>query len=468
MTPEQIEGLGPAFANYLQQFDLCCDYPQTFRLLGVYCKGLLSDLARKSAEPIALASGVAVRTLQEFLRDHLWSHQQARDVLRRDVIAALARVPADPSGTVGIIDETSVVKKGAKTPGVQRQWCGAAGKVENCIVTVHLGVARGRYQTLVDAELFLPQSWANDRARCREADIPDEMGHRPKWRIALGQILDARLAGLELDWLTFDEGYGGKPGFLDGLDLLGLSYSGEVPCNFSCFTREPAEGESGHRADDLARHGPAFHRQPWQEVALARQTLGEQAWQARMADVYVQRASGGVARRSLLVARNEQSGEVKYFICGGREASLAERLRAGFTRYNVEHGFRVAKSELGFGHFEGRSYTGLMRHMTLCGVVLGFVAKQAASLRGGKCGGDGGAGVPGAGAAVPAVGAAAARGDGGGGALAGPDGAVLPEAEPGRTRIAPTPGRWPAARAATTTETPQAKTKTNPKHIVAL
>src|SRR5215207_8254687 len=109
MTPEQIQALGPAFDNYLQQFDLCCDYPQTFRLLGVYCHGLLSDLQRKSAEPIALASGVAVRTFQEFLRDHRWSFQQAQDVLRRGVMATLAEVPADETGTVGIVDETSVL-----------------------------------------------------------------------------------------------------------------------------------------------------------------------------------------------------------------------------------------------------------------------------------------------------------------------------------------------------------------------
>jgi SRSO17 transposase len=466
MTPEQIEGLGPAFTNYLQQFDLCCDYPQTFRLLGVYCRGLLSDLDRKSAEPIALAAGVAVRTLQEFLRDHLWSFQQAQDVLRRDVIPTLAELPADEAGTVGIVDETSVLKKGTKTPGVQRQWCGAVGKMENCIVTVHLGVARGRYKALLDSDLFLPQAWADDRDRCREAAIPDEMGHRPKWRIALAQIVDAMLAGLELDWLTFDEGYGGKPGFLDGLDLLGLSYVGEVPCNFSCFTRQPAEGQSGHRADELARHSPVFHKQPWQEVTLARQTLGEQTWKARMADVYVRRDDGGVARRSLIVARHEPSGEVKYFIAGGRPASLQERLAVGFRRYNVEHGFRVSKSELGLGHFEGRSYVGLMRHMTLCSVVLGFVAKQAAALRGEKSGGDGGAGVPGAGAAVAAGADPSARRDGSGGAVAVPDGAILPEEEPSRTRIAPTQGRGVAARDTTHPKTPQAKT--NPKHIVAL
>ena len=156
MTPEQIEQLGPAFADYLQQYLFCCGYTQTFHLLGVYCRGLLSDLPRKSAEPIALA----------------------RHTLQEHVAATLAGLPADDLGTVGVVDETATVKKGRKTPGVQRQWCGERGKKENCVVTVHLGVARGRYKTLVDGELFLPESWDADRDRCRQAPVGRVRGDR--------------------------------------------------------------------------------------------------------------------------------------------------------------------------------------------------------------------------------------------------------------------------------------------------
>ena len=141
MTPEQIEALGPAFADYLRRFLFCCEYTQTFDLLNVYCRGLLSDLPRKTAEPIALASGTAVRTLQEFLKDHAWSYRHARTTLQEHVAATLPAVPADDLGTVGVVDETATVKKGTKTPGVQRQWCGERGKTENCVVTVHLAVA---------------------------------------------------------------------------------------------------------------------------------------------------------------------------------------------------------------------------------------------------------------------------------------------------------------------------------------
>src|SRR5262249_53325439 len=137
MTPEQIECLGPAFADYLQQFLFCCAHTQTFDLLGVYCRGLLSDLQRKTCEPIALSAGVAVRTLQQFLKHSCWSFSQTRDLLQQHVAYQLAALPGDDLGTVGLVDETGTRKKGIKTPGVQRQRCGELGKTENCIVTVH-------------------------------------------------------------------------------------------------------------------------------------------------------------------------------------------------------------------------------------------------------------------------------------------------------------------------------------------
>ncbi len=180
-----------------------------------------------------------------------------------------------------------------------------------------------------------------------------------------------------------------------------------------------------------------------------------------MAPVWVRHAGGvGAARRWLMVARDGATGEEKYFICGGVEAGLETRMRVGFTRHNVEHGFRLAKTELGFAHYEGRSYVGLMRHMTLCLVTLGFVAGQAAGLRGGKSGGDGGAGVPGVEPGVPDLGAGVWRG-GGAGRPRGGDDPVPPAEEPGRTRVTPAAGRGVATRAATRPKTQTAKTTAN-------
>src|SRR5262249_5993573 len=353
---------------------------------------------RSPAEPTARASGPAVPPLQEFLKAQAWCSRHARTTLQEYVAATLPTVPADELGTVGVVDETGTVKKGTKTPGVQRQWCGEVGKTENGVVTVHLAVARGRYKALVDAALCLPESWDADRDRCREAGIPDDVVYRPKWQLALRQLTRARANGVALDWVTFDEGYGDKPGFLRGLDGQGVPYVGEVPKSFRCFTAPPGRGAKGHRADGVVRHSPAFHTQPWQEFRLQRQTLGEQTWQAKAAPVWLSFDGEPGERTYLLIwARNERTGEEKYFVAGGAEGvALATVLRVGFTRWNVEHGLRLSKSELGFRHFEGRSYTGLMRHLTLCLITLTFVAGQAEGLRGEKPGRDGGAGGPGA------------------------------------------------------------------------
>ncbi len=410
MTADQIEALGPAFADYLQQFLFCCDYTQTFDLLGLYCRGLLSDLDRKTCEPIALAAGAAPRTLQEFLKDHRWSFAEARTTLQRHVAGVLPTLPADDLGTVGLHDETGTRKSGRATPGVQRQYCGEVGKLENCIVTVHTGLAKGRYKTLLDADLFLPESWGRDRDRCKEAGIPDEVVYRPKWQIALGQLDRALASGITFDWFTFDEGYGDKPGYLQGLSERKLRYVGEVPRSFRCSGRPPRPGHSASRADDLVRHSPLFHRQGWQEVRLARQTVGEQVWQVKAARVWL--PWGGGQTSWLLWARNARTAEEKYFVSSAAAGEPVERIvRAGFCRWNVEHDIRLSKGELGFRHFEGRSYTALLRHLTLCCLTLTFVAGRAAGLRGEKSRGDGGAGLPRPEPDLPAVAGAAAGDD---------------------------------------------------------
>src|SRR6267154_328564 len=116
MSDEELDRLGAALDDFLRPYLFCCGYTQTFGHLHTYCRGLLSDLKRKSVEPIALASGTPVRTLQEFLRDHDWQHAQVCEQLQRHVGASLAGLPDDGLGNVGLVDETSALKSGTKTP----------------------------------------------------------------------------------------------------------------------------------------------------------------------------------------------------------------------------------------------------------------------------------------------------------------------------------------------------------------
>src|SRR5436305_3507577 len=400
MTEEQLDGLGPALDDFLRPYLFCCGYTQTFAHLHTYCKGLLSDLKRKSVEPIALASGCTVHTLQEFLRDHLWQYAGVRQRLQGHVAASLPTIPADDLGTVGLIDETSALKAGTQTPGVQRQYLGCVGKVANGIVSVHLGVCRGRYKTLFDAELFLPQEWAADDERRQEAGIPKDLVYRPKWQIALEEVDRALQNQVHLDWLTFDEEYGKAPEFVCGLDDRHVRFVGEVPKSLSCLAAaavpsRPAAAVKGRRAEEVVRQSPAFVKQPWRQVKLRQEAGGQQVWEVKAAQVWhMQDRHWSQRTYWLLWAKDVATGEEKYFLSNAPVTAKVQTLvRVGFRRWHVGHALRVSKSELGFTHYEGRNYTALMRHQTLCLLMLTFVAEHTQRPRGEKSGSADGAGV---------------------------------------------------------------------------
>ena len=164
----------------------CCGYTQTFGHLHTYCRGLLSDLQRKRSSRSPWLLAVPSAPCRSSSATTSGNTPRSASNCNATLPTELAGLPDDGLGNVGLIDETSALKSGTKTPGVQRQYLGCVGKIDNGIVTVHLGVCKGRYKTLIDAELFLPEDWAKDRDRCRAAGIPDDMVYRPKWQIASG------------------------------------------------------------------------------------------------------------------------------------------------------------------------------------------------------------------------------------------------------------------------------------------
>jgi SRSO17 transposase len=383
MTEQEIAGMMPAFASYLDRFRDCFIQKRTVAHFDNYCRGLLSDLPRKSVEPIALASGTAVRTLQEFLVTTRWDQERARDRLQQDLAATAAALSDDALGAIGVIDETSCQKWGDQTPGVQRQYLGCVGKVDNGIVTVHVGLAQGRFQALLDADLYLPESWDQDRPRCRDAGIPDEVRYRPKWRIALDQVVRLSSNGVHFDWLIFDEGYGAAVPFLNILNLVKQRFVAEVPVNFMVRNTTTSVAR---RADERLRAAKAKAGRCYR---LKHQTVKDSIWRAAEATVWVNEHP-----HRLIAAINEATAEVKYFLTNATDA-LARVLAVAFRRYTVEHSFRLAKQEAGLMHYEGRDYLGLIRHLTMALVVLGFVATHTERLRGEKSARHRRAGLPG-------------------------------------------------------------------------
>jgi SRSO17 transposase len=349
----------------------------------VYVRGQLSDLPRKSVEPIALAEGVAPRTLQEFLSLLDWDEPLMVERTQQLVARNHASLRA-----VGVIDETGCPKKGDKTPGVQRQYCGASGKIENCVITVHLSYAIDDFHCLLGSDLFLPQAWSEDRQRCRQAGIPDEVVYRPKWRIAL-ELLDRALAnGVALAWLTFDEYYGSKPEFLHELNRRHQQYVAEVPVNFRGWLKAPRLRVRGRglrvqrrssAVADLLRYSPALRDQPWRRFRVKDGEKGPMVWEVKQVTFYPQLEDGDPGRAGhLLVARNVlRPEEVKYFVSNAPAGTPVQTLLlVAFSRWHVERCFEDEKTELGFDHFEGRKYQGLIRHQALTAVTHLFLERM--------------------------------------------------------------------------------------------
>lgn len=394
MTADQIRSLQPALAALLAEFRCCFKRAASFGHWERYIVGLITDLKRKSIEPIALASGVAVRTLQEFLAFFVWEHRRVETMLRQLVM--------DRHGSekgLGVIDASAHPKQGKKTPGVMRQWCGERGKRENCVVGQHLlytdNDPDNPFTCVVASDLYLPEEWANDRERCEAAGIPEHVVYRPKYQIGLDQVEEAIGDGMRFSWLTFDEDYGSVPAFWFGLDRLGQRGIGEVRKSFRCWPIRPHcrsfQGpHASKRVDNACRYSPSFTQKNWRRITIKDTTRGEIVWEVKAVRVHLVDASTRPSHPTdrqywLIPARNPETGEIKYFVSNASaKTSVLEMLQVAFDRWQVEKWFGRAKQEAGFGAFEVRTYTSLIRHWLSSRMAMYFLATQTQRLRGEK------------------------------------------------------------------------------------
>lgn len=412
MDAGRIRALEPLLRAYLNRFADCFPRRDTRVHFPRYVQGQLSDLERKSVEPMALKMGVPVRTLQEFLSQHQWDHLKMRDCVQHLVRDEHG---GDGAGgeTIGIIDETSAVKKGDKTPGVQRQHCGAVGKQENCLVLVNLAYARGDFHCLLDGELFLPESWSQDRAvsrggHPRRGGVPAQERNRfGAVRSRPGQRAVVRLAHLRR-MVRFEAAIPAH------LDERGQDFVGEVPKSFRAWIDPPhvtnrpfRRGKHGRgrktprlvsggarlqTVERLAKRHPAIGDQGWQRWRIKDTHKGPVVWEVKQTMIVPKNAEGLPGQTyHLIVARNAlHPDEMKYFISNAApETPLATLLRVAFSRWRIERCYEDQKGEVGLDHYEGRRYVGLKRHLILSCVSYLFLSRVCESLRGKKSGVDG-------------------------------------------------------------------------------
>lgn len=401
MEVRVINGLRMRLLRFLSQFsDLF--YSKKGRLsFQTYVQGQLGSLERKSVEPMADAAGIPPRTLQEFLSHVVWDEDGARDRIQEVV-----RRNHSEGETIAIADETAIPKKGTETACVQRQYCGATGKIDNCVLTSNLAFACGDFCTLIDSQLYLPEAWHHDRPRCRKVGIPDDVVYRPLHRIVLEQIDTARDNGLRIDWVTADERYGGVPEFLDTLEDWGLHYVVEVPKSATGWTVRPAiwngpsdvecdgkgrprrfpclasKARSPESVEAIASHAYLLRKESWTSFKIKETLKGPEVWEAKICRFYQHRAGLPSRELKLVVACQPLTGITKYFLAhGSEEAELRDFLRVAFTRWRVERCFEDGKGELGMDHFEARRYISIKRHLIVTMVSHLFLAEQKQRLR---------------------------------------------------------------------------------------
>jgi SRSO17 transposase len=247
MTLSQIAGLGKRLAVFLGLFADCFRRRESRMLARIYIQGQLSDVHRKTLEGIALEFGIAPRTLQRFMETSKWDEEELHDRSQQ----MIAKDHAHPEA-IGIVDESGVSKSGDGTVGVKSQWNGHRGKVDNCVVGVHLCYVTPDFECLMSSGLYLPEDWVNDPDRREKAHVPVEVTFRTKPQIAL-ELIDRALGnGIRVAAWTFDEFYGRGAPFLDGLEERRQVFVGEIPADFYGWVQPPR----------ILRSGPKKSRKP--------------------------------------------------------------------------------------------------------------------------------------------------------------------------------------------------------------
>ena len=325
--------------------------------------GLLSPLERKNCWWLAEQAGHGdPQAMQRLLRTAAWDADAVRDDVRGFVAAQLG----DAAGVL-IPDETGFLKKGTGSVGVQRQYSGTAGRIENSQVAVFLSYASARGRALIDRRIYLPKSWADDRARCAAAGVPAGTQFAAKPELALDMITDAVAAKVPAGWVAADEVYGDNGAFRTRVAKLGLGYVLAV----SCTHRIPAfpGGKRRLRADHIAAALPA---RCWHRISAGTGSKGPRwydwAW-----------ACAHQPSHTLLIRRGS-SGELAFYRCWSpAPVPLATLVHVAGMRWAVEEEFQAAKGQVGLDHYQVRTWTGWHRFVTLAMLALAFLMASAAT-----------------------------------------------------------------------------------------
>jgi SRSO17 transposase len=328
--------------------------------------GLLSDLPEKNCWTIAEHAGHATPgRLQHLLARAAWDADKVRDDLRGYVTGHLGDEDA-----VLVVDETGDLKKGTHTAGVQRQYTGTAGRIENAQVAVYLTYATRAGHALIDRALYLPRSWASDPGRCAAAGVPPDVRFATKPTLARQMITRALGGGAAARWVAGDEVYGADPGLRRDLEDRRTGYVLAVACSHRVTT---AAGQQ--RADAIARGLP---RRAWQRLSAGQGSKGPRFYD--WAWITIDAGGAPAGQRSLLIRRNSTTGELAYYRCyAPAPVPLAALVRVAGRRWTVEESFQASKGLTGLDQHQVRRWDSWHRWTVLAMLAYAFLAVLAAT-----------------------------------------------------------------------------------------
>jgi SRSO17 transposase len=358
VTEARARALLTRLGTFLDQFTTCFGRRAHRTYASRYLQGLLNDSERKSMQPMhgRLSDPGSYQGLQHFITHSAW---EVRPFWRR-----LRELMPARHGILAI-DDTGLPKQGTASVGVQRQYCGALGKVANCQVAVSTALIAGKMAWLTSLELYLPRLWTDDEARRAQGRIPQQLPFREKWRIALAQVRTVLAAGFTLEAVVADAPYGETAQFRAGLERLGVAYVVAVP--YSLGARLPgtiARESLAALANSLARS--AWHRIRWGQGT-------KRPLEARFAAVRVHIPKSR-SERWLLCQESLVDGERQYYFSNlPPDTPLKTLVRIARSRWAIEVQYRDLKTELGLDHFEGRSYPGWNHHAVLAAMTFNWL-----------------------------------------------------------------------------------------------
>lgn len=355
MDFQNTDNWNNSFDNFFSHFERFFPRSESRSCAHDYIRGLLADVKRKNSWQLAQIMGHDdPQAMQRLLYEAKWDDREVRQQLRKVTIAKLGYEPG-----VGVIDESGFVKKGDNSAGVQRQWCGRLGKVDNCQVAVFLGYVTPMGSAFLDCELYLPQSWCEDVERRKMAQIPPDVTFRTKPQIALAMLEQVWSEDISMQWVLGDTTYGNSPQLRNAINSNNRYYVMDIPCTNTVFLVGDNEAMA---VQAIARQLPD---ETWEQMAFELGETGLRFYD--WATIRVIAPTDEIGEQWLLIRRSVgDKVEHSYSLSNApADTPLSELAVVKLARHPIEQLLEEAKSEAGLADYEVRHWHSWYRHITL-------------------------------------------------------------------------------------------------------